>query len=1409
MTIRIHRFWLIAWLVLINLVTANAQTSLTLTYGNPASSPDSTFDGNVFQAGTEVGDAFFFAKFGGTGPRYFEIDSPGDSITKKVSSDGYVSIRPVSSMVIDQSKIKAFTGPVSGSIVITVKPLSITTINTSVATDVVPGSEISVYYRTGTGTFPAALITGKFGVQLLDTNGVVVAQLLYATDQYSGREQAGASIGGIRTIKATLPSTIASGSYRVQVFTQGLITNVLGSASSLFTVKASAPAVPAIIAGSLTGSYCTGATVSFPFSTTGTFPAGNAFIVQLINFDGSIEQDLPGTSFTSPINATLPVSLTAGTYRYQIAATTTNVQSNTSSLSVLTLPTMTISGSSTISAGSTAPVRLDFTGTPPWSFTYVDNATTRSATSSVNSTTITPTFLSSTLFDKSFIKAFTDGGCGLSSLITGSSQITVSQLIITTGTLSGTYCPGTTVPVSFTTSGSLPADVSYQVQLSDGTGSFLSPQVIGSSITNPINAQIPTALLVGNGYRVQVVIQKPTTPESVDYSGLASPISSPLLVSRPDAPKVIDLSLCSGKSTTPLSATGVNLKWYTTSTDSQSLTSAPTPSNSQSNTYYVSQTVNGCESARQPLSVSVVATPSAPTVSSVSLCQGGQAQFSMPIPNALWYTSETGGIGSAQPPTLNNQTAGEQTFYVSQTVDGCESLRATVKATVYPAPAAPTLPMSVPLCQFSTATSLTATGTNLTWYNQSGKLSGAPTPNTSMAGTQSYSVSQTINTCESTRATFNVTILAAPSAPPVTAARYCVGESPRSLTATGTNLKWYTLASGGTASDTLPNFSTDVANIFTFYVSQTDASGCESARQPLSVSVVAAPSAPSVNSVSLCQGGQAQFSMPISNALWYTSATGGTGSTQPPTLNNQTAGEQTFYVSQTVNGCESPRASVKATVYPIPAAPTIQAPTYLCQFSTPGSLTATGTSLIWYDQTGKLASAPIPNTSLTGTQSYSVSQIINTCESSRATVSVVVRSAPLNPTANSVRYCIGDNPRSLSAVGSNLKWYTSNSGGTSTITSPAFFTETANVLTFFVTQTDSMGCESLRQPVSVSVVAPPQAPTVTTDQQVCQSSKVGSLTASPNTGLVWQGPGITGSSETAPIPITTQPGTFTYLVTQKAGSCTSPAAQIFFTVAPTPAAPNVQTPAIFCVGTAGTPLSATGSNLTWYTSADHTGLSSSQIIPNTSQPSITTYYVTQRSTNNCESLNSAIEVRVSPKATATLSGDGEIYPGDSTAIRVRLTGDAPWTFTDWTSKPITINNPKDSLYVAWVRPTSTTTYAIKNLMSTCGPGDSGAPYVLRVKSPLGNLSALEPLSVNAYPNPTSGDLIVNWSSPTKQTVTLQIVNASGIIIQQVSRPSMTTPQIEFFKLGSQPAGLYFLQIKITTNGMLTKPIIKH
>ncbi|WP_298535077.1 proprotein convertase P-domain-containing protein, partial [uncultured Algibacter sp.] len=103
-----------------------------------------------------------------------------------------------------------------------------------------------------------------------------------------------------------------------------------------------------------------------------------------------------------------------------------------------------------------------------------------------------------------------------------------------------------------------------------------------------------------------------------------------------------------------------------------------------------------------------------------------------------------------------------------------------------------------------------------------------------------YAVTYTTSgTCPNS-SNINVTINVVPSAPIVsTPVEYCVGDTASALTATGTNLLWYTVSSGGTGSSTAPTPSTVSAGSTSYYVSQTNGAGCESARSEIEVEVFA------------------------------------------------------------------------------------------------------------------------------------------------------------------------------------------------------------------------------------------------------------------------------------------------------------------------------------------------------------------------------------------------------------------------------------------------------------------------------------------------------------------------------------------------------------------------------------------
>ena len=189
---------------------------------------------------------------------------------------------------------------------------------------------------------------------------------------------------------------------------------------------------------------------------------------------------------------------------------------------------------------------------------------------------------------------------------------------------------------------------------------------------------------------------------------------------------------------------------------------------------------------------------------------------------------------------------------------------------------------------------------------------------------------------------------ATPAAPGgTTPVIYCQNATAVPLTATGTNLLWYTVPTGGTGNATAPTPSTAVVGNTIYYVSQT-ISGCEGPRASITVTVNTTPAAPGVTTpVTYCQNATASpLTATGTNLLWYTVPTGGTGSATAPTPSTATPGSTTYYVSQTLGSCEGPRASITVIVNATPAAPGVTTPVTYCQNATAYPLTATRYNLL-------------------------------------------------------------------------------------------------------------------------------------------------------------------------------------------------------------------------------------------------------------------------------------------------------------------------------------------------------------------------------------------------------------------------------------------------------------------------------
>jgi Fungalysin metallopeptidase (M36)/Ig-like domain CHU_C associated/Secretion system C-terminal sorting domain len=295
----------------------------------------------------------------------------------------------------------------------------------------------------------------------------------------------------------------------------------------------------------------------------------------------------------------------------------------------------------------------------------------------------------------------------------------------------------------------------------------------------------------------------------------------------------------------------------------------------------------------------------------VSTCAGTTATFTATALNATslrWQVSTNGGgawadvIPAATTNTLvltNVTLAMNNNQYRMVATSGLGSVNsnpATLTVTAATAPPVVTN-ATVTYCQNATAVALSATGTGLLWYTQASGGTGNSTaivPSTATAGTTTYYVSQTNATCgESIRVPITVTVNGTPAAPSTTAANvsYCQNTVSSVLSANGSNLLWYTQASGGVGDPAAPLPATDVIGTFNFYVSQT-ISGCEGPRTLITVNITAPPSITTQpQSVTVCAT-TATFSVTATGTAltyqWFVSTDGGTNFSAIPAATNAT-----------------------------------------------------------------------------------------------------------------------------------------------------------------------------------------------------------------------------------------------------------------------------------------------------------------------------------------------------------------------------------------------------------------------------------------------------------------------------------------------------------------------------------------
>lgn len=281
--------------------------------------------------------------------------------------------------------------------------------------------------------------------------------------------------------------------------------------------------------------------------------------------------------------------------------------------------------------------------------------------------------------------------------------------------------------------------------------------------------------------------------------------------------------------------------------------------------------------------------------------------------------------------------------------------------------------------------------------------------------------------------------------------------------------------------------------------------------------VLADPATPDLSGVSsnsyVCEGDPlmlfANSTTPGVTYLWEGPG-GFTSVLQNPVITPATLGMSGVYsVTVTRSNCFNYSSTlVEIRVAPVPSAasntPVCSADTlFLSSESTTGATSYQWTGPNFYSSMDQNPYIAHVQTVSTGT--YTVAITLNGC-TKYATVNVTINQTPEIPILTDTNYCQYDIAAQLSAVGSNLRWFTSNPSDTGTLIAPTPSTIKSGTTTWYVTQTSAEGCTGSKTKVSVRVWDYPR-PTISVTDSVSCAGKYMTFTAGNigegNDGVTW------------------------------------------------------------------------------------------------------------------------------------------------------------------------------------------------------------------------------------------------------------------------------------------------------------------
>lgn len=284
-------------------------------------------------------------------------------------------------------------------------------------------------------------------------------------------------------------------------------------------------------------------------------------------------------------------------------------------------------------------------------------------------------------------------------------------------------------------------------------------------------------------------------------------------------------------------------------------------------------------------------------------------------------------------------------------------------------------------CGSATVADLTASNTSggvLAWYAD--ETSETALENTTILTSGNYFVSQILNDCESERTQVSVSINEIPSLPQAESQTFCGNSTFADLSVTGienATFSWYE-----NLTSEMPLLMNTTVESGAYFVTQT-INGCESDKLEVVIVILAQPEILNVDNQSFC--GSAIVDDLIVNSdesaqiNWYQNAADTEALTSDAILSTGI-----YYVTQTINGCESEKTEVSVEILETPTPPAYDGTLIFNQGTLLNEIqidVLANMVVQWYVMSEEGNYIPVESNTLIEETTYYVTQSFNGCES--------------------------------------------------------------------------------------------------------------------------------------------------------------------------------------------------------------------------------------------------------------------------------------------------------------------------------------------------------------------------------------------------------------------------------------------